>query len=211
MTTGQDHWNTAYEARDEDRLTWFEGEGGVSQDLIAKHWDGTGGVLIAGAGLSRLPDRLWQDGARDLTVLDISDRAVAEVVARFPEGAVAGIVADLTRWKPDRSYGLWQDRAVFHFLTAEADQAAYLAAVSAAITPGGLLLIGTFAEDGPEKCSNLPVQRYSPNALVARVQRGCGTDFDVVETLRHEHVTPMGRIQPFTFAVFRRVAPDRAS
>lgn len=207
----QSHWNAAFEVRREDRLTWYEGEGGVSHDLIRRHGDAEGGVLIAGAGLSRLPDLLWRDGVRDLTVLDISDRTVSEVLKRFPEGKVQGIVADLADWQPNRVYSIWQDRAVFHFLTQDAEQSAYLAAVKAALAPDGLLVIGTFAEDGPEKCSNLPVQRYSAETLVERVQKSCGPGFEVLETLRQEHVTPMGNTQPFTFVVFRRVAPDASS
>lgn len=205
------HWNAAFDARAEDRLTWYEGEGGVSQELIDRYGDVAGGVLIAGAGLSRLPDLLWRSGARDLTVLDISDRAVSEVLTRFPEGAVQGVVADLTDWQATRTYSVWQDRAVFHFLTDDADQSAYLAAVKAALAPNGLFVIGTFATDGPEKCSNLPVQRYSAEALVERVQRAFGNEVAVLETVRQEHVTPMGNVQPFTFVAFRRVAPGEAS
>ena len=203
MTDTKTHWNAAFAAREEDSLTWYEGKGGVSLDLITRHGDPSGGVLIAGAGLSRLTDLLWSEGVRDLTILDISDRAVEETLERFPDETVTGIVADLTAWKPQRTYSIWQDRAVFHFLTDQVDQTAYLETVRKALAPGGLFLIGTFAEDGPEKCSNLPVRRYSAEELIDRVKGICGQEFRVLETLRQEHVTPKGNVQPFTFVAFR--------
>ncbi len=200
------HWNKAYGARAEDHMSWFEAGGGLSLELIAKHGDPAGGVLIAGAGLSRLVDDLVAQDVQDIAVLDISKDAVAHVLARFPEHDLNGIVADITSWTPDRQYSVWQDRAVFHFLTSEPAQEAYLRAAQQAVAPKGLMLIATFAEDGPQKCSGLPVTRYSGDALIDRVRQTCGSAFEPIETLRHDHHTPAGNLQPFTFVVFRRVA-----
>lgn len=201
MIKGRTHWDEVYRGREEEALTWYETGGGVSAELIARHGDLSSGTLIVGAGVSRLPDVLLESGARDVSVLDQSRVAVEALIARHGEG-VDGIVADITAWLPERRYGIWQDRAVFHFLTQEADQAAYITAMCAAVRPGGIAIIGTFAEDGPERCSGLPVQRYSADALVARA----GEAFELIEAQRHIHLTPTGREQPFTFVVLRRVA-----
>lgn len=200
------HWNRAYGARPEDRMSWYETGGGLSVELIARHGDISGGVLIVGAGLSRLVDALVAQGVPDLSILDISADAVQQVLARLPDSGVHGIVADITHWSPERQYAVWQDRAVFHFLTSVVDQEAYLQAALRAVPPAGMMLIATFAEDGPPQCSGLPVARYSAAALSARVHQTCGSAFEPVETLRQLHHTPSGNLQPFTFVVFRRVA-----
>lgn len=206
MSGRAEHWNKTYGARAEDRLSWYEAGGGLSLDLIMRYGEVSGGVLIVGAGLSRLADVLLAQGVRDLDILDISNDAVCQVQARLPDHSLGGIVADITNWIPDRQYTVWQDRAVFHFLTTKAAQDAYLQAATRAIAPGGMMLIATFAEDGAEQCSGLPVARYSSDALIDRVRQSCGTGFAPIETLRHQHLTPAGVSQPFTFVVFRRVA-----
>lgn len=202
----KDHWNRSFQARDEDQLTWYEADGGLSKELIDRHGNTSGGVLIVGAGLSRLVDVFVQQGVQDLDILDISDDVVRQLQARLAGKTVGGIVADITNWSPLRRYSVWQDRAVFHFLTTNAEQDAYLRAALSAVSPEGVMVMGTFAEDGPEKCSGQPVARYSCEALAERVAKTCGDAFEPVESLRHLHHTPAGNVQPFTFVVFRRVA-----
>jgi SAM-dependent methyltransferase len=173
----------------------------VSAELIDRYGDLSSGALLVGAGTSQLPGILLARGARDVAVLDQSPVAVEALLARY--GAkVDGIVADITAWVPDRRYGVWQDRAVFHFLTEDRDQEAYILAMRAALAPGGLAVIGTFAEDGPDMCSGLPVRRYSAGALVERFGEGV----ELVEARRHVHITPKGSEQPFTFVALRRLA-----
>jgi len=108
--------------------------------------------------------------------------------------------------RPEGRHALWHDRAVLHFLTDPADKDAYIGVLVQALVPGGHAMIATFAEDGPEMCSNLPVQRYSPDALAARLVAGAPGLFAPVEARRHVHVTPMGREQAFQVSVFRRSA-----
>jgi hypothetical protein len=103
--------------------------------------------------------------------------------------------ADLLEWEPDRRYDLWHDRAVIHFLVAAADRDRYRATLRRAVAPGGIVIVGTFAEDGPETCSGLPVDRYS----AADLSTALGDGFDVLETRRERHVTPRGAVQPFTW------------
>jgi len=106
----------------------------------------------------------------------------------------------VTRWKPPQRYDVWHDRAAFHFLTDAADRAAYVACLREAVRPGGHAIIGTFALDGPERCSGLPVIRYD----AASLGEVFGSAFDLVETRRHDHHTPMGSTQRFQFSTFRR-------
>jgi SAM-dependent methyltransferase len=110
------------------------------------------------------------------------------------------IVADITRWQPAKTYDVWHDRAVFHFLREPADRAAYAARVRQAVRPGGHLIIGTFAPDGPERCSGLPIMRHD----AASIAQTLGDAFQLMETRRHDHVTPAGSIQHFQFSRFRR-------
>jgi trans-aconitate methyltransferase len=113
---------------------------------------------------------------------------------------VKWIVADVTEWEPSRQYDLWHDRAAFHFLTEAADRAAYLDRMRQAIRPGGHAIIATFAIDGPDRCSGLPVMRYDATLLSAALGRA----FALIGTRRQDHTTPTGGVQRFLFSVFRR-------
>jgi trans-aconitate methyltransferase len=143
----------------------------------------------------------------EVTVLDIADAALE--VSRRRLGAAARMVdwqvADITTWRPARRYDLWHDRAVFHFLTAEADRAAYKAALRTGLKAGGWLVMATFAEDGPEKCSGLAVQRYSAESLQAEL----GSGFELKRHERESHLTPWGSAQMFTWTLFRRTSGAR--
>lgn len=159
-------------------------------------------IIDIGGGASRLVDVLVNEGHRDLTVLDLSDEAVAITRSRLAECAalVKWIVADVTEWEPSRQYDLWHDRAAFHFLTEATDRAAYLDRLMRAIRPGGHAIIATFAIDGPERCSGLPVMRYDATLLSAAL----GRTFALIGTRRHDHTTPTGGVQRFLFSLFRR-------
>ena len=111
------------------------------------------------------------------------------------DAPVRCVRADLLTWEPDRRYDLWHDRAVFHFLVGEPEQDRYVETLKRAVRPGGKVIVGTFAADGPEVCSGLPVRRYSAEDLAAAL----GDGFRIAETRREEHVTPRGVIQPFTW------------
>ncbi|WP_300299993.1 trans-aconitate 2-methyltransferase [Ferrovibrio sp.] len=200
----QQHWQEVYSTKDEAEVSWFQDRPQTSLDLIAQTGLSPDASLIdIGGGASRLVDALLDAGWRDIAVLDIAGAALARAQARLgPRGAsVDWIVADITTWQPRRRYDLWHDRAVFHFLTTAADRVAYKAALRAAVAPGGHVVIGSFAPDGPERCSGLPVQRYSPESLQAEL----GGDFLLQQALQEDHQTPAGRVQHFQFSRFRRV------
>lgn len=200
----QAHWDGVYTARPEEALTWFEPEPGPSLALLA----GCGlspdaKVIDVGGGASRLVDALLDRGFDDLTVLDLSPAALARSQARLGARAqkVRWIAADITRFAPTARYALWHDRAVFHFLTEAADRAAYVDVLQRAVAPGGSVLVGTFAPDGPTRCSGLDVVRYDAPGLAAAL----GPAFSLAESLTHDHPTPAGRVQRFTFVRLTRV------
>lgn len=205
MTVSREqHWQEVYSTKGEDEVSWFQDRPQTSLDLIAQTGLTPDASLIdIGGGASRLVDALLAADWRDIAVLDIAGAALAKARERLgPQGAgVDWIVADITQWRPQRRYDLWHDRAVFHFLTDAADRAAYKAALRAAVAPGGHVVIGSFAPDGPERCSGLPVQRYSPDSLQAEL----GPDFVLQQALQEEHHTPAGRLQHFQFSRFRRL------
>lgn len=200
------HWDAVYGGRVEDELTWFEARPGLSLDLIEAYGDPVQPVVDIGAGVSRLVDHLLAAGFSDVTALDLSQAALDTVRGRL--GADANnahwVAGDVTTWRPEQDYRLWHDRAVFHFLTEDADRAAYVGALQAALQPGGYAIIATFADDGPEKCSGLPVVRYAPQDLASELDRHAPGGFDPVAAPRFDHVTPKGTRQKFQVSVFRK-------
>ena len=207
--TLSDHWNTAYTARDEEALTWFEDVPELSLRLVRNHLPKGGALIDVGGGASRLVDHVLMDKPAALTLLDLSAQALAISKARLGARAasVTFVEADVLGWIPDRPYDLWHDRAVFHFLTDPVDQKRYLQTLDASLRPGGVAIIATFDLAGPERCSNLPVQRYSPQTLAALVDHLMPDLFDVIHAEDHAHHTPMGNIQKFQISVFRKKEP----
>ena len=197
-----EHWNDVYTRKAANDLSWFQPEATVSLELIrAAQLAPMASILDVGAGASTLVDGLLASGYRDITLFDVAHSALAMTHARLGDGPIHYEIADITRWQPKRSYDLWHDRAVFHFLTSASDRDAYRAVLSRAVPPGGHVIIATFADDGPERCSGLPVQRYSENELAKEL----GSLLRPIETRRQSHTTPSGAEQRFLFARFQRI------
>ncbi|MHB1795634.1 MAG: class I SAM-dependent methyltransferase [Acidobacteriaceae bacterium] len=199
----REHWQQMYSTRQEQELSWFEEAPAISIELLlTPQLDTDAPVLDVGGGASRLVDALLNRGFTRPAVLDISEAALEKSKLRLAGRAsqVHWIVADITEWKPDRQYRAWHDRAVFHFLTAEEHRRAYRSVLEKAVAPGGNVVIGTFALDGPERCSGLPVQRYSPESLAAELGRA----FACKAVRCIDHVTPAGKVQRFQFSRFVR-------
>jgi 2-polyprenyl-3-methyl-5-hydroxy-6-metoxy-1,4-benzoquinol methylase len=200
----QAHWQRVYNEKGENQVSWFQERPNISLELIeAVRADSSSAIIDIGGGASRLVDALVEKGYRDLTVLDLSESAVSIAKMRLGERAamVKWIIADVTQWEPPRAYDLWHDRAAFHFLTEASDRTAYIDRLTKAVRPGGHAIIGTFALDGPERCSGLPVVRYDAAQLSATLT----PSFALVDMRRDDHKTPWGAIQHFQFSVFRRV------
>jgi hypothetical protein len=147
-------------------------------------------------------DALLEQGRQDITVLDIAVPALDAAKARIGplSDRIHWEVADITEWRPARKFGIWHDRAVFHFLTEPKQRVAYRRALKEGLTSGGLAIVATFALDGPEQCSGLPVQRYDP----ANLADALGQSLQLIEGWREEHVTPWGAKQSFNWCAFRR-------
>ena len=202
MTKDASRWEGVYQAKPEAETSWFEDRPRVSLDLVAATGIGADAAIVdVGAGASRLVDCLLEQGFHRITVLDLSETALAKARARLPEAApvewVAGNVLD---WHPSRRFDVWHDRAAFHFLTETADQDTYLQVMDRALLPGGHAIIGTFALDGPDKCSGLPVARYN----AARLSERLGKSYRLVQSLTHDHTTPWKSVQRFHFGLFSK-------
>ncbi len=203
MTNRASHWEEVYATRATHEVSWYQIQPDTSLRLIARLGPRPDEAIIdVGGGASTLVDHLLAAGFVDVTVFDISATALAAVKARLGARAeaVRWLTGDVTRDRPPGPYRLWHDRAVFHFLTDPADRLAYVSSLSAALPAGGHAIIATFAEDGPERCSNLPVCRYSPEHLSAEL----GPGFVLVESLRETHLTPAQGEQKFIYCCFIR-------
>ena len=199
----QAHWENVYQTKGERDVSWFQETPEISLDLIrATGVDAAASIVDIGGGASRLVDALLDGGYRSVTVLDLSDKALATSRARLGVRAaqVNWVVADVTNWPPTSTFDVWHDRAAFHFLTEPQDRRAYGECLRKAVRPGGHVIVGTFAPDGPERCSGLPVVRHD-HTTIAEV---LGSSFKLAEGRRHEHKTPGGAIQRFQFSRFRR-------
>jgi SAM-dependent methyltransferase len=198
-----DHWEKVYTSKGESEVSWFQETPAPSLELIERVGaERSSGIIDIGGGASRLVDNLVSRGYQDVTVLDLSEAALASARSRIGDRAnrVTWIAADVTTWEPSRTYDVWHDRAAFHFLTEPNDQAAYVARLRRALRVGGHAIIATFAPDGPERCSGLMVSRYDANTLAATL----GDGFDLIDARRHDHATPWGAVQKFQFSTFRR-------
>lgn len=200
----EDHWQAVYASKGEAGVSWYQNSPSPSLELIIE----TGAkpreqVIDIGGGASHLVDALLERGHNDLTVLDLSPAALNVSATRL--GAVARdvqwIAGDVRKWNPPRKFAIWHDRAAFHFLISAEARAAYMRNLRTGLAMGGHAIIGTFALDGPEKCSGLPVRRYSPDTL----QRELGGEFNLVRSIPHSHRTPWGSEQHFQFSVFHRI------
>ncbi len=198
------HWDDVYRTKASDSVSWYQPSPDPSLQAMDRfHVPPTASLIDIGGGASSLVDHLIDRGWSDLSVLDIAAPALEVAKARLGQSAdpVRWEVADITGWMPDRSYDVWHDRAVFHFLTEAEQRDGYRRAMAAGVAPNGLVVVATFALDGPERCSGLPVQRYDAPALRAEM----GPDYGLVETWREEHTTPGGGKQVFNWCAFRRV------
>ena len=191
------HWEQVYREHGPRSVSWFQADPAISAELIsaAVGTDRAVPVIDIGGGTSLLAPRLATSGFTDVTVLDISDRALDAARGQDPTGTVSFLQADVLNWQPPRQWQVWHDRAVFHFLTSPQDRAGYLATLRRALRPGGRIVLGTFAPGAPTHCSGLPVARYSAPDL----GRELGDDFTVTVTRTEQHHTPAGAVQPFTW------------
>nr|WP_181717938.1 class I SAM-dependent methyltransferase [Sphingomonas sp.]QJS06620.1 SAM-dependent methyltransferase [Sphingomonas sp.] len=201
--TRQEHWAQVYTTKPTNTVSWYQPTPEPSlRTLSDLRVPITASLIDIGGGASSLVDSLLESGWSDVTVLDIAAPALEVTKARLGQAAerIRWLVGDMTAWTPDRAYNVWHDRAVFHFLTESEERVAYRTALETGTASASVIVIATFAQDGPERCSGLPVQRYDAAMLAAEL----GPMFTLEREWREEHRTPGGGGQAFQWCVLRR-------
>lgn len=199
----QRHWEAVYSSKSETAVSWYQEDPRLSMELIRAVVPAESGRIIdVGGGASVLVDHLLRLSLARIAVLDVSEAALAKSRERLGGRAarVEWIVADITAIDDVGVFDLWHDRAVFHFLTEPDDRGKYVDLARRTIPRGGHLILATFANDGPTRCSNLDVRRYDAESMAAELGEG----FTLVEQATETHVTPSGSSQAFFYGVFRR-------
>jgi 2-polyprenyl-3-methyl-5-hydroxy-6-metoxy-1,4-benzoquinol methylase len=202
-TSEKQHWEKVYGSKAEDDVSWFQTYPKTSMDFVGSlPVDLSANIIDIGGGDSRLVDALLDKGYQNIWVLDISTASIEKAQKRLGDDAakVHWIVSDVTEFVPPVKYQVWHDRATFHFLTTEDKIASYISIAEDAIHPCGYLVLGTFSENGPTKCSGLEIKQYSESAMAARFENS----FEKLRCIIEDHQTPFNTTQNFTFCSFRR-------
>lgn len=199
------HWDEIYSSRSPNDVSWYEPVPFMSRKLVVETIEeGAESVIDIGGGASSLVDHLLDLAVKRVAVLDISEAALAASKRRLGNRAhlAEWIVGDVTTLEDIGQFDVWHDRAVFHFLTVDADRRHYVRLAERTIPPSGTAIMATFASDGPEQCSGLEVRRYDPEQLAQQ----CGPGFQLTHSERHVHITPRNVQQNFLYSTFRRTA-----
>lgn len=199
----ENHWETVYQTKDTTKVGWHETKPQISLDFICKsQLSKNAAILDVGGGDSKLVDCLLADGFQNITVLDISETALGKIKQRLREKQVQVkfVVSNILDFHPLEKFSLWHDRAVFHFLTNDRDQRNYRDLVARSVPSGGFLFIATFSSKGPKTCSGLPVQQYD----IQDLEEFFGTEFQLLEGINYDHITPGGSPQNYSVCLFQR-------
>lgn len=203
MEDRKEHWNKVYENKKATEVSWYEPMPETSLNYIADcKLEKDAAIIDIGGGDSFLAEFLIGKGYTDITVVDISENAIKRAKERLGEKAdeITWIVADAAEFEPQRQYDLWHDRAAFHFLTEDTQVEKYLKNVKQAVKPGGYVVMGTFSETGPTKCSGIEIRQYS----ISDMQELFADGFTTMSCKNIDHETPSGGTQNFTFCSFRK-------
>ena len=201
METRKEHWEKVYTTKQPDEVSWTQAVPKVSLEFIHSfHLPKSARIIDIGGGDSKLAECLLDEGFENISVLDISEKAIERARKRMGVRAdkIQWIVSDVTEFHPTNTYDCWHDRATFHFLTEAGDVDAYLKTAREAVS--GYMVIGTFSEQGPKKCSMLEVHRYSEKELQEQLQNG----FEKIKCVTEAHITPFNTAQDFLFCSFRK-------
>ncbi|MDH3217476.1 MAG: class I SAM-dependent methyltransferase [Candidatus Krumholzibacteria bacterium] len=205
MTDKRTHWESIYQTKKPDSVSWYQPSLRLSLELIRRAGIAKGAALVdVGGGTSTLVDDLLSLGYSNITVLDISTQGLDYSKARLGPRAksVKWIVGDITAVDPSQlSFDIWHDRAVFHFLVEEQDRKKYCNVLEASLRPGGFIIIATFGPNGPMKCSGLQIVRYDPNSLLLTL----GNSFKLISSEVELHRTPSDKTQEFVYCLLQKV------
>jgi len=197
------HWEKVYSKKAPDALSWYRPHLETSLALIERATDiRTASIIDIGGGESTLVDDLLARGGQNITVLDVSEKAIQVTKQRLGASAekVHWIASDIEHARlPHRAYDIWHDRAVFHFLTMEEQRSAYVRQAAYAVKRGGHVIVSTFGPEGPTECSGLEVVRYDADSLHGEF----GVRFQLVESSKELHETPFGATQQFLYCFCR--------
>jgi 2-polyprenyl-3-methyl-5-hydroxy-6-metoxy-1,4-benzoquinol methylase len=198
------HWENIYQTKQLTEVSWFQPTPQISLDLIREcNLPLSAKIIDVGGGDSFLVDHLLAEGYQNITVLDISEAAIERAKTRLGDRAagIKWIVADASQFSTSEKYDLWHDRAAFHFLTSPHEIGNYLSTAQQSINNSGILIMGTFSEQGPEKCSGLEIKQYSGETLANLFKQY----FTKVKCITLDHKTPFGTVQNFIFCSFQRI------
>jgi 2-polyprenyl-3-methyl-5-hydroxy-6-metoxy-1,4-benzoquinol methylase len=201
--TRKQHWETIYETKKFEEVSWYQPVPEVSLTFISEFGvEKDRAIIDIGGGDSYLVDFLLNQNYTDISVLDISEKALQRVQNRLDSKAekVHWIASDITEFKPSKKYDFWHDRAVFHFLTEPNDVKIYAEIAADSISEKGIMVIGTFSKNGPLKCSGIEIKQYNEKEMSTVFER----DFELVNFREIIHITPMQSEQHFIFCVFRK-------
>ena len=201
------HWEKIYQTKDMKDLSWYQPSPKISIDFIKQfNIPVEASIIDIGGGDSLFVDHLLELGYQNITILDISESALSRARLRLGASAkkVKWIVADASTFKPTEKYDFWHDRAAFHFLTQEHEINHYLNTIKLSIKPRGILVMGTFSENGQKKCSGLDITQYSETSMTKLLNEF----FDKIKCLSVDHITPLETVQNFIFCSFRKTSPN---
>ena len=197
------HWENIYQNKQLNEVSWYQPRPETSLQFVEKsNLSKDSKIIDIGGGDSFFVDHLLDLGYENITVLDISETAIERAKKRLGKQAenVEWIVADTSDFTPTEKYDFWHDRAAFHFLTDKQEIDNYVGTVSKSITKNGILVIGTFSENGPTKCSGIQITQYSETSLANLFD----THFQKTKSFTIDHNTPFDTIQNFVFCGFRK-------
>jgi len=200
----KNHWENIYNTKELKDVSWFQVRPETSLDFFKQFNVPINAKIIdIGGGDSLLVDHLLDLGYQDISVLDISESAIERAKIRLGQKAntVKWIVADAATFVPTEQYDFWHDRAAFHFLTEENEISNYLETAQKSINPKGILVIGTFSEQGPKKCSGIEIKQYSETSMTDRLK----IFFEKIKCITVDHITPFDTIQNFVFCSFKKL------
>lgn len=203
----KEHWERVYNSKKLTEVSWYQPTPSTSLDFIQELGITKDAAIIdVGGGDSFLADHLLERGFTNITVLDISEAAIARAQKRLggKAGLVNWVVSDIMEYQPDRHFDCWHDRAAFHFLTSDEEISKYLAIANLSLADSGKIIIGTFSETGPEKCSGLAIKQYSEEGLGSLIKKW----FDKIKCIHTHHLTPFNSIQDFLFCSFKKHQPS---
>jgi cyclopropane fatty-acyl-phospholipid synthase-like methyltransferase len=201
------HWENVYDTKSPSEVSWTQEVPQTSLDFIkAFNLPKSASIIDIGGGDSKLVDYLIQEGYQNVTVLDISAKALEKTKERLGEKSafVKWIVQDITVFEPAITFDIWHDRATFHFMTTEDQITKYLAIARNNVSTGGYVVLGTFSANGPEKCSGLPIKQYSEELLTQQL----GNGFKKLKCITEDHTTPFNTTQNFLFCSFKKENRD---